>query len=130
MAAEVPPHGALSHFAINADDLNASQAFYERLFGWTFVPWGPPGFFQIERPEAPLLRAALQQRRELVAGVRTVGFECTIAVDNVQAALALVPQLGGRVIVGPVTIPTVCELAWIEDPAGNALGIARYFPRE
>jgi hypothetical protein len=26
----------------------------------------------------------------------------------------------------PVTIPTVCELAFLEDPAGNALGIADY----
>jgi hypothetical protein len=26
----------------------------------------------------------------------------------------------------PVTIPTVCELAFVEDPAGNVLGIARY----
>jgi hypothetical protein len=26
----------------------------------------------------------------------------------------------------PVVIPAVCELAFIEDPAGNVLGVARY----
>jgi predicted enzyme related to lactoylglutathione lyase len=26
----------------------------------------------------------------------------------------------------PVTIPTVGTLAWLEDPAGNALGIMQY----
>jgi predicted enzyme related to lactoylglutathione lyase len=122
----VPPHGALAHFAINADDVERSQRFYARLFGWRFHPWGPPGFFQIETPGATGLRAALQQRRALVDDVRTVGFECTIAVDDVHATLALVAELGGRVVMEPFTIPTVCELAIIEDPDGNVLGVATY----
>jgi len=126
MADFAPPHGAVAHFAINADDLTRSMAFYEQLFGWRFVPWGPPGFYQIERPTAPEMRAALQQRRDLVAGTRTVGFECTVAVDDLHATLAKVVPLGGKIVMEPVTIPTVCELAWIEDPAGNALGIATY----
>jgi predicted enzyme related to lactoylglutathione lyase len=122
-----PPHGAIAHAAINADDLAASQAFYATLFGWTFTPWGPPGFFQIQAPTAPVMRAALQERRDLVDGVRTIGFECTVAVDDVHAVIALVPGLGGKVVMEPVTIPTVCELAMIEDPGGNVVGVARYF---
>jgi hypothetical protein len=126
MPEPVPPHGALAHFAINADDLAASKTFYERLFGWRFEPWGPPGFYLIAMPTAPAMRAALQQRRQLVEGARTVGFECTVAVDDVRKTIALALTLGGRVIMEPVTIPTVCELAFLEDPAGNALGIADY----
>jgi predicted enzyme related to lactoylglutathione lyase len=126
MADVAPPHGAVAHVAINADHLAHSMAFYEQLFGWRFEPWGPPGFYQIERPTAPVLRAALQARRDLVTGARTVGFECTVAVDDLHATLAQVVPLGGKIVMEPVTIPTVCELAWIEDPAGNALGIATY----
>ncbi len=122
------PHGSICHFAINADDLAHSRTFYERLFGWRFTPWGPPGFYQIDMPDASGLRAALQQRRELLDGVRTVGFECTVAVDDVRITLASAVELGGRVVMEPVTIPTVCELAFIEDPAGNVLGIAHYLP--
>ncbi len=55
-----------------------------------------------------------------------MGFECTVAVDDLHAALPLVDELGGKIVMQPVTIPTVCEIAWIEDPAGNVLGIARY----
>jgi predicted enzyme related to lactoylglutathione lyase len=106
--------------------MDRSMAFYERIFGWSFHPWGPPGFYQIERPTAPELFAALQENRELVAGTKTVGFECTVAVDDVRAALALVVELGGKIVMEPVTIPTVCELAWVEDPCGNVLGIAHY----
>ena len=121
-----PPHGAIAHVAINADDLDRSRTFYEKLFGWRFTPWGPPGFFQIETPSAAGIFAALQQRRELIDDHKTVGFECTVADDDVHASLALALELGGRTVMEPVTIPTVCELAFIEDPAGNVLGIARY----
>jgi predicted enzyme related to lactoylglutathione lyase len=126
MIPKAPPHGAIAHVAINGDDLARSQMFYERLFSWKFTPWGPPGFFQIETPSSPNLIAALQQRRELVDGQKTVGFECTVAVDDVPAALKLGVELGGRVIMEPVTIPGVCHLAFIEDPAGNVLGVANY----
>jgi len=126
MIPKAPPHGAIAHVAINGDDLARSRNFYERLFGWKFTPWGPPGFFQIEMPAPAGLRAALQGRRELVEGVKTIGFECTVAVDDLSAALAATIRLGGRVVMDPVTIPTVCELAFIEDPAGNVLGIATY----
>jgi predicted enzyme related to lactoylglutathione lyase len=106
--------------------MERSMTFYERLFGWRFEPWGPPGFYQIVRPTSPELFAALQQRRELEPVSKTVGFECTVAVDDLHAALALVDELGGKIVMQPVTIPTVCEIAWIEDPAGNVLGIATY----
>jgi predicted enzyme related to lactoylglutathione lyase len=72
------------------------------------------------------MRAALQGRRELAAGARTIGFECTVAVDDLAATLAKVAPLGGRIVMEPMTIPTVGTLAWLEDPAGNALGIMQY----
>ena len=126
MTPQAPPHGAIAHVAINADDLPRSQRFYERLFGWKFTPWGPPGFFQIETPGTPNLIAALQQRRELIDGHKTVGFECTVAVDDVPATLKIGVECGGKVVMDPVTIPGVCELAFLEDPSGNVVGVANY----
>jgi predicted enzyme related to lactoylglutathione lyase len=118
-------HGTIAHLAINSDDVDRSRAFYEKLFGWRFHAWGPPNFFQIETPEGwPI--AALQGRRELVEGVRTVGFECTVAVDDVAATVAAARELGARVLMEPVTIPTVCTLAFLEDPGGAVVGVAQY----
>ncbi len=37
----------LTHFAINTDDVPATQAFYGTVFGWRFEDYGPPGFVQI-----------------------------------------------------------------------------------
>lgn len=120
--------GNVRHFAINADDLPRARAFYERVFGWTFEPWGPPGFFMISTGEAegrPL--GSLQGRRELVPGRRVNAFECTIAVTgDVDEVAAAVTANGGRILVEKVTIPGVGDLIWLEDPEGNVAGAMRY----
>ena len=40
-------------FAINADDVPRARKFYETVFGWSFEPWGPPGFYLIETGKEP-----------------------------------------------------------------------------
>lgn len=118
----------LAHFAINADDVAATRSFYERVFGWTFTPWGPPDFFRIDTgsPEDGHPHGALQARRELVEGRPVHGFECTVAVDDVAAVCRAVSGSGGRVVMEPTTITGVGELVFVEDPSGNLVGAMRY----
>jgi len=119
--------GTVAHFAINADDVERGRAFYEAAFGWSFRPWGPPGFYQIALGDGkPGPLGALQGRRELVAGAKTVGFECTIAVTDIAEAFAKIVAAGGTIRMGPVTIPTVGELAFFEDTEGNVAGVMQY----
>lgn len=114
--------GQLIHIGINAADPAASRAFYANVIGWTFEPWGPPGFSHIIGTGLPA--AALQQRRDL-DGTRVTGFECTVAVDDVGAAIAAAVSSGGRVLMEPTVIAGVGELAWVADPDGNPLGLMR-----
>jgi predicted enzyme related to lactoylglutathione lyase len=120
--------GNVRHFSINADDLQRARRFYQQVFGWTFEPWGPPGFFMVATGEAeghPL--GSLQQRRELVAGRRMNGFECTIAVEqDVDRVAAAVRANGGRVVMEKATIPGVGDLIFFEDTEGNLAGAMRY----
>jgi uncharacterized protein len=118
------PFSALSHFAINADDVERARAFYETVLGWRFEAWGPPNFLQIETGAPP--RGALQGRRALVEGTRTVGFECSFAVENLEATVASARAAGGTVVMEPVTIPTVGDLAFIQDTEGNVFGAMQY----
>lgn len=37
----------ISWFAINADDVPRARDFYQKVFDWTFEPWGPPNFYRI-----------------------------------------------------------------------------------
>jgi predicted enzyme related to lactoylglutathione lyase len=118
----------LAHFAINADDVPATCRFYEAVFGWTTAPWGPPGFHKIDvdADAGGLRAAAIQARRELVPGTRTVGLECTFAVDDVDALAAAVVAHGGTILMEKTTIPGVGDLVWFQDPAGNAVGAMRF----
>jgi uncharacterized protein len=116
------------HFAINADDLPRARRFYERVFGWRFEAWGPPGFFMINTgAREPRLLGSLQARRELVPGRPTIGFECTIGVtQDVDALAAAVKANGGRIVMEKATIAGVGDLIWFEDPEGNVAGAMRY----
>jgi uncharacterized protein len=125
-----PPAGHVAHFAINADDVSRARSFYEKVFGWRFEAWGPPGFFQIIAGTGgtPGPLGALQKRRELLAGQPTVGFECTVAVADVDAVAATVMANGGTILIPKVLIPTVGYLIFFRDPEGNAVGAMQYDP--
>jgi predicted enzyme related to lactoylglutathione lyase len=115
-------HGQLAHFAFNADDPDASRAFYERLFGWEFEnPY--PGFFRTSSPNGTI--GAVQGRRALL-DVPTNGPEVTFAVDDLAVALDAVAAGGGRVLMPATVLEGVGELAFAADPGGNVLGLMRF----
>ena len=118
----------VQHFAINADDLPRARRFYERVFGWRFEAWGPPGFFMITTgtEREPGIIGSLQGRRELIPGVKTVGYECSIGVPNVDAVAQAVVANGGQIIFPKTLIPTVGYLIFFRDTEGNAAGAMQY----
>ena len=129
-----PPerHAAnVAHFAINADDVARARRFYERVFGWRFEPWGPPGFLQVMTgtEREPGIRGALQKRRGLVAGERMTGYECTVGVADVDAVAAAVVANGGTILIPRTLIPTVGHLIFFRDPEGNAVGAMQFDPK-
>lgn len=80
--------GELSFFEIGVGDAAKGRAFYEGLFGWTFEP-GPSGSgFAIEAPNVPGGMHAGD------AGARPYLF---FRVDDIEAAIAKVRELGGAV---------------------------------
>jgi predicted enzyme related to lactoylglutathione lyase len=115
----------LAHFSINADDVEKSRAFYTKVFGWKFAAWGPPGFYQIEAKDSPVL-GALQGRRDLVKGQRTLGFECTFAVESIDATEKAVKAAGGKVVLERSVIVGVGTLMFFADLDGNVFGAMQY----
>jgi predicted enzyme related to lactoylglutathione lyase len=115
----------LRHFAINADDTARAKTFYEGVFGWRFDPWGPPNYYQVKNAGDGLL-GALQGRRELVPGVRMVGYEASFGVEDLKAAIAAIEAGGGKIIMPPYRIEGVGELIYFEDTEGNLVGAMQY----
>ena len=112
---------AVDLIALNADDVEASVDFYESVLGWRFERWGPPGFHRCELPNG--VTVALQQRRDLVPGVRTVGAEPTVDVADLTERMAAARAAGATVLMEPSEIPGVGTVAFVADPAGNPLGM-------
>jgi predicted enzyme related to lactoylglutathione lyase len=108
-------------FAINADSVPRARKFYEAVFGWTFEPWGPPDFYLIDTGTEP--RGALQERRELAAGQKMIGFECTISVADIDQAIRAIESNGGRIAAPKFHIPTVGTVAYFFDTEGNICGV-------
>ena len=112
------------HFAINAGDTDRARSFYEAVFGWTFVPWGPPGFYQT-RDAGSGMMGALQERP--AAGAPST-FMTTFQVEDIRATLKAVETHGGTIVMPPFKIEGVGEIAYFTDCEGNTTGIGQYEP--
>ncbi len=119
-------HPKLTHFAINTDDVEATQAFYRSVFGWQFQEYGPPGFVQVMDEQGTTPMGAIQARRQLLDGQPTTGFECTFGVDDVEAVRQRVVDAGGRILMERFTISNVGHLIAFEDPGGNPVLAMQY----
>lgn len=118
------------HFAIHADDVERAKAFYAAVFGWRFVPWGPPDFFRIQTGTAddPGIEGALEARQEPLAGTGVRAFVCTVSVDDVAAIRDAVVANGGTVLYDEFTIPGVGTLVQFLDTEQNVVAAMKYEP--
>ena len=118
-------------FAINADDVPRARTFYQTVFGWSFEPWGPPGFYLIDTGQEPAgaIRGALHERRELAPRQKMIGFECTITFANIDQAIRAIEANGGRLTAPKSHTPTVGTVAYFFDTEGNVAGIIQREPR-
>lgn len=113
------------HFAIHADDCDRARRFYERVFGWLFEPWGPPGFWLIRTRESGV-QGALHGRHEPVEGTGMIGFECTIAVQDVRAMRDAIEREGGSILTEPFHIEHVGTVLRFRDTEGNVASAMEY----
>ncbi len=115
----------VAHFAIHADDCQRAKTFYEKVFEWNFEPWGPPNFWRIITGSGDI-HGALQERREPVTGGGLIGYECSIAVDDVHAIAKAIEQHGGKVTQQPFLIENVGTLIMFRDTEGNVAGAMQF----
>jgi len=121
----------LSHFAIHADDLERARKFYAGVFGWTFQGFGGgpmSDFCQILDAEgkrlAPL--GAMQSRKFNAAPQPVIGFECSIAVNDVDAVARAVEVNGGKIVMPKAAISGVGWIVKFLDSEGNLACAVQY----
>ena len=118
----------LASFAIHADDVQRCRLFYEAVFQWRFEPWGPPNFYLVHTGDErnPGVQGLMHKRQEPRGTGGPNCFECSIAVDDIDAVTAAVKAHGGRIIMEKAPVPTVGVLTKFYDPEGNVVGAMKY----
>ncbi|MDQ1425653.1 MAG: uncharacterized protein QOD72_3151 [Acidimicrobiaceae bacterium] len=107
------------HAEIRSADPDATRAFFGELFGWNFPEGGLPGYTYIDSGLPDALPGGISP---LQGGTPIVTF--FVGVADIDAAVADVKRLGGRVVQEPTRVPGVA-FALIADPAGQVVGLAQ-----
>jgi hypothetical protein len=104
------------HFEIGCRDRARTGEFYAKLFDWEITAAGPASYIATGSPEG------------IQGHITSLGHEPEhytifyVEVEDVQASLDAAMALGGKKLVGPLTIPTG-TFAWFADPDGNTVGL-------
>ena len=100
------------HFEIGCREPAKTREFYKGLFEWEFND-----LFQVAEKTAGISGHLTSLVHE--------PFNYTIfyvQVEDVAAAITKAVGLGGKKLMGPVTIPNG-TFAWVRDPEGNVVGL-------
>ncbi|MFB4317147.1 VOC family protein [Actinomadura sp. 21ATH] len=121
------PPGTPCWVDLGTPDVEASQEFYGRLFGWhgNGSPDPATGGYPMLAPGASLPVAALMPQ---VVGRQPVAWGTYVSVEDVDAVVASVGRAGGRVLMEPMDIEGHGRATIFADPLGAVLGA--WEPRE
>ena len=104
------------------------QSFYTALFGWEFKKWdGPMEYWTITTGDDADkgINGGLVKRmgQPPIDNAAVNAFVCTVRVENVDAALQKLNELGGIIAVPKMPIPGMGWLGYGKDPEGNIFGV-------
>jgi predicted enzyme related to lactoylglutathione lyase len=109
-----------SHFEIPVDDPDRAEAFYTKVFGWSFQRFdGAPSYYGMASTgeENPGINGALFQRGE------DSETTLTMSVPSIEDAIATIKENGGSVVQDKTPIPGMGYFATCKDTEGNKVGL-------
>ena len=115
---------------VGVANVETAKEFYGHLFGWAVEdqPAGDAGTYGMIRLDGRDVGGLYRLSAEMTAqGVPPHWLSYVRTVD-VDAAVARVPELGGRVVMGPFDVMTAGRMAVVQDPTGGTF--AMWQPRE
>lgn len=115
-------HGAVNWVDLSTPDVDAAEAFYRDLFGWTIErSTSPMGEYLIGSVGEHQVGGMMEQRSELqgMAPVWTVFF----SVHDMAGTIARAKDAGGTLVEAPFPIPGDAMVAVLADPSGAMLAV-------
>ncbi len=110
------------HFEIGCSNLEKTEKFFSKLFGWQTERAGPAAMIDTGAAGG------------IHGHITSLGHEphhytvFYVQVDDLQAHLLKASELGGKTLVPPVEIPGRGAFAWFADPDGNTIGLWKPIP--
>jgi len=124
--------GRVVHFEVPFDDADRARSFYQGAFGWNLMPMPEMSYTMVstgpsgdQGPTEPgYIGGGLTERTELLRGP-----VITVDVDDIDAALAKIEQLGGKTVRSRQDIGGGMGFtAYFTDPEGNLTGLYQVAP--
>ena len=116
------------HFEIPADELDRARAFYQEAFGWTINAIPELGYDIVETTpvdnetnlptELGAINGGMMLREPPITGPVIV-----IGVDNIDATLRRLEELGGKTEIPKQAVADMGFAAYFSDPEGNIVGL-------
>ena len=117
-----PPEGTFCWTEVATTDADRSQAFFEKVFGWSFTRGDTGGmdYREFKTGESPMPDGGLYRMDPEWFGGEAPPPHMMIYVwvDDVDANAKRAEELGGKVVRGPLDIPNTGRMAIIQDPTG------------
>lgn len=114
------------HFELVSNDPEATEKFYEEVFGWKTQKWEGPmeyWFLATGDPETPGIDGAFGQRRSPDDVVVD-----TIGVADIDRHVRLIEDNGGEIVRSKSAVPGVGWLVYFKDTEGNLWGMMQDDP--
>ena len=115
------------HFEVPFDDADRAHTFYREAFGWQLQSMPGMGYTMVTttatdesgRPsEAGGINGGMLAKQGPISGpVITVG------VEDLDASLARIEKLGGKVAIGRQAVGDMGFSAYVHDTEGNLIGL-------
>jgi uncharacterized protein len=111
--------GSLVWNELNTTDTAAAQDFYSQLFGWSIAPF----------PDSPQEYLAIKVGEANNGGMQVSPIPNAppfwlpyFGIDDIDAGIAKVGELGGGKLVGPIEIQ-IAKIAVVQDPQGAVFAL-------
>ncbi len=116
--------GAFSWSELMTTDPEAASRFYGALFGWSFekMDMGTP--YHVVKTAGTSVGGIMGMPPD--APPMPPNWGCYVTVADADATAKKCVELGGKVMHGPVDIPTVGRFVVLQDPQGAVLSAISY----
>ncbi|MBL8359342.1 MAG: VOC family protein [Rubrivivax sp.] len=119
--------GAFSWCELMTSDAGKAAEFYTALFGWTVETMNMgQGPYHVVKAGGTSVGGIMTMPPD--AGPMPPMWGAYVTVADADETVAKCQSLGGKLLVGPMDIPTVGRFAVLQDPQGAVISVMAYSP--